>query len=625
MARIATQAVFTDAAQEPPAGAEVAPGMAGNPWNSAPFDRALSQDVLALVARLSTAQRFWLSGYLTGSLAHEAQQPAEVQVAPATVPVTILFGSESGNAEALARKLAQQLAARGTPHRVLDMLDCRKVDLEQARQLVAIISTHGDGDPPERAQPFFELLFGRRAPRLPQTRFAVLALGDSSYEHYCAAGRRLDARLEELGAQRALPRVECDVDFASPSSGWIESVLADFAAGDVGATRIHAVPGATVPAASAVAQVWTRKNPFAAEVLANQPLTARGSTKDVRHVELSLEGSGLQYEPGDALGIVPHNAPGEVDALLAQLGFPPDAVVEAGRRETSLREALLEHFEIGVLTPGFVRRYAEVTGSAELARLAADVPTLRNWLYGRDVRDVIADHPPPRDLDAPAFARLLSPLAQRLYSIASSLRAAPDEVHLTIGVVAHESRGRARRGVVSGAVAAQGEGTSLPVYLHRNEGFRLPADPAVPIVMIGAGTGVAPYRGFLAEREASGARGRNWLFFGDRSFELDFLYQSEWLSWRRSGLLTQLDVAFSRDQAQKVYVQHRLREQGAGLWRWLQEGAHLYICGDASRMAPDVEQALLDVARTHGGLDEEAAREYLRQLQSARRYQKDVY
>jgi sulfite reductase (NADPH) flavoprotein alpha-component len=618
MARTATQPALTDTVSELPA--------AGDPWNSAPFDRALSQETLALVARLSPAQRLWLSGYLAGSLAREMQGSLEgLQAAPASIPTTILFGSESGNAKALARQLAQRFAARGAPHRVLDMLECRKSDLEQAGQLVAIVSTHGDGDPPERAVPFFELLSGRRAPRLSQTRFAVLALGDSSYEQYCAAGRRLDARLEELGALRALPRVECDVDFASSSSGWMESVLGGFAAPDGEAPRIQTSSGAaSAPAAPAVAQVWTRRNPFAAEILANHPLTARGSTKDVRHMELSIQGSGILYEPGDALGIVPRNPSAEVDVLLARLAFSPEAPVEAAQRETSLREALMERFEIAVLSPGFVRRYAEATGDAGLAGLAGESAALRDWLYGRDLRDLIAEHP-PRNLDARAFAQLLSPLAPRLYSVASSLRAAPDEVHLTIGVVSHESHGRARRGVVSGAVAGKEEGATLPVYLHRNEGFRLPADPATPIVMIGAGTGVAPYRGFLAEREAAGAPGRNWLFFGDRSFELDFLYQAEWLAWRRSGLLTRLDVAFSRDQPSKVYVQHRLQEQGAGLWRWLQEGAHLYVCGDASRMAPDVEQALLEVTRTHGGLDEQAAQEYLKQLRRERRYQKDVY
>lgn len=589
-----------------------------DPWPSAPFDRGLADEIRALVARLAPGQRLWLSGYLAGGLAAAPEATTPGGAADA-VPVTILFGSQSGNSEALALRLSQQFEARGTAHRVLDMLDCRKADLEQARELVVIVSTHGDGDPPERAAPFFELLFGRKAPQLSRSRFAVLALGDTSYEHYCAAGRRVDTRLEELGAQRAMPRIDCDVDFEAAAANWIDSTVQAFAG-----RAAAAINAPAEPVSASIARVWTRKSPFAAEILANQPLTARGSTKDVRHVELSLDGADLSYQPGDALGIVPRNAGAEIEALLSQLDFGVDTLVRAGERELPLGTALCEHFEIGTLTAAFVRRYAQAVHSPALLQLVDDATALNRYLYGRDLRDLVAEHP-PRGLDAKAFAALLPPLAPRLYSIASSARATPDEVHLTVGVVAHESRGRARRGVVSGSLASLGTDATLPVYLHRNDGFRLPTDPAAAILMIGAGTGVAPYRGFLADREASGASGRNWLLFGDRSFELDFLYQAEWLAWRRRGLLTRLDVAFSRDQPEKIYVQHRLRENGADVWRWLQDGAHLYLCGDATHMAPDVERTLLDLARDHGGLDAEAAREYLLELQRQRRYQKDVY
>lgn len=603
------------------AGPEPAP-MTRNPWSAAPFPAPLSTEIQGLVARLSPAQRAWLSGYLAGLI---APAPAAVESVAASAPqesaVTILFGSQSGNGEGLARRTASQLAARGVPARVLDMLDCRKGDLEQARELLVIISTHGDGDPPERAVPLFELLGGRRAPRLAGVRYAVLALGDRSYEQFCAAGQKLDAQLEKLGAERLRPRVDCDVEFETPATEWMDAI------GTLLAQSRATSPVAQVtvaPASATVVQAWTRKHPFEATVLANQGLTVKGSTKEVRHIELALEGSGIQYEPGDALGIVPCNAPARVDALIDALGFDPDAAVQAGEHPADLRTALTRHFEIGTVSVAFLKRYAEATGHEALQRLAADRKQLGSFIRGRDVQDVVAEFP-PAGLDAAAFAPLLSPLAPRLYSIASSHRATPDEVHLTVGVVRHQAQGRERVGVVSGAIAALGEAAQLPVYLHRNEGFRLPADPATPIVMIGAGTGVAPYRGFLAEREAVGATGRNWLLFGDRSFESDFLYQAEWLAWRRSGLLSRIDVAFSRDQPQKVYVQHRLREQGAQVWRWLQEGAHLYLCGDASRMAVDVEQALLEVFTRHGGHDGDGATEYLRQLQRERRYQKDVY
>ena len=597
------------------------PSTTGQPagWNSAPFEGPLAAQIQALLAKLNPTQRAWLSGYLAGSLATSGQ-PAAMPAPLAGQPVTILYGSESGNSTGLATQVAARLEARQIPCRVLDMLDCRKADLEQARQLLVVVSTHGDGDPPEHAVPLFELLASRKAPRLPELQFAVLALGDRSYEQFCAAGMQLDARLEELGGKRLQPRVDCDVDFESAASEWMESVAALLADSVTGATAAPAM----APVSSTVVQAWTRKHPFQAPVLANHGLTARGSTKDVRHVELSLEHSGIQYEPGDALGIVPANPEAEVDALLALLGHAPEAPVEVGDSAVSLRTALLRHCEIGTLTPSMLRRYAEATGHAELQRITADKTLLQEFSWGRDLRDLVTQYP-QRDLDAAAFARLLSPLAPRLYSIASSQRTAPDEVHLTIGVVTYQTHGRVRHGVVSGTVASLAEDADLPVYLHRNEGFRLPGDPATPIVMIGAGTGAAPYRAFLADREATGATGRNWLFFGDRSFEFDFLYQSEWLAWRRSGLLSRLDVAFSRDQAEKVYVQHRLREQASELWRWLQEGAHLYICGDATHMAPDVEAALLDIATRQGGFDADGARDYLRQLQRERRYQKDVY
>lgn len=590
-------------------------------WNNAPFEPALAAEVRALAARLSTPQCAWLSGYLAGLLAPSSTPLQAAVSSPRPAPVTILYGSQSGNGEALARRTAARLASSGVGTRLLDMLDCRKGDLEQTSQLLVIVSTHGDGDPPERAQPLFELLSGKRAPRLPDLRYAVLALGDRSYEQFCAAGQKIDTLLEKLGARRLCQRVDCDVEFEADATKWMDAV---------GALLDHpqASPAPAAPAQACgqanVLQAWTRKHPFKAPVLANHGLTAAGSSKEVRHLELSLEGSGISYEPGDALGIVPRNHEPEVDALISLLGFDAEAPVPAGDTTTSLRSALLHHFEIGTLTASFLRRHAEATGHATLRKLVEDRSALHQYLRGRDVRDAVADFP-PADLDPAAFTRLLSPLAPRLYSIASSPRATPDEVHLTVGVIRHHSSGRQRQGVVSGAIPMLPEDADLPVYLHRNEGFRLPRDPSTPILMVGAGTGVAPFRGFMAEREATGARGPNWLVFGDRSFEHDFLYQAEWLAWRRSGLLHRIDVAFSRDQPEKVYVQHRLHEHGGEIWRWLQEGAHLYLCGDASRMAVDVETTLREVFARHGGLDAEAAADHLRLLQRERRYQRDVY
>lgn len=585
--------------------------MAGapDPWTASPLPAPLAEQARALVARLDRAQRFWLSGYLAAASNLDELADAAAGAPPprpSLPPVTVLFGSQSGNAERVARETADFLGRRGVACTVRDMMDCGKAELAAAHTLLVVVSTQGEGDPPDRALPLWELLESRRAPSLSHARFAVLALGDSSYRRFCETGRRFDARLEALGATRLRPRVDCDVDFDSAATGWMEGLADELSNDDAGAVSI--VRAGSAPVAT-VSSAHTRRNPFRARVLLNQRLTATGSSKDVRHVELSLEGSGIRYEPGDAIGVVPRNADADVEELLAVLPFDPDTPIRLESHDLPLREVLQGRVSIDVVDDEFLRVW---------------LPDGFESLRGLRLVDVIRDAP-PRDPDAAALIALLRPLAPRLYSIASSPHATPDEAHLTIGVVEYEYRGRPRGGLVSGAVAGlTGEGEHLPVYLHRNAGFRLPP-PDVPILMIGPGTGIAPFRGFVAERAATGARGRNWLVFGDRRFETDFLYQSEWLAWRRQGVLTRIDVAFSRDQHEKIYVQHRLREHGAEIWRWLQEGAVVYVCGDAKAMAPDVHAALLDVARAHGNLDPERAAEWLTQLQRERRYQRDVY
>ncbi len=578
-----------------------------------PFDRALADEVQRLVGGLDASQRAWLSGYLLGTL--NAAPVAAPVAAPATRPLaTILYGSQSGNCESLAKRLGDALTAIGVSSLTLDMLDCRKTHLEDAQHLLVIVSTHGEGDPPDRARPLYDLLHGRKGPKLAHLKYAVLALGDSSYEKFCETGRRFDARLETLGAQRLRDRVECDVDFQHTAEEWIATTASRLAARPVDSAGI-----ATVARTSAsVATAYTRKNPWQAPVLANIRLTARDSTKDVRHIELSIEDSGIHYEPGDAFGVVPRNHEAEVDELLAQLPFDADAAVTVNGSDSSLRTALIEHFDIGLLNRPLVDRYAALTKRSGL-------PEAKTSLQGRHLIDLIADCP-LRGVAVEQFVQILRPLAPRLYSVASSPKATPDEVHLTVRVVDYQSNGRQRRGVVSSALGKATDAEArIGIYPHRNTAFRLPAGTEAPVIMIGPGTGVAPFRAFLAEREALGSSGRNWLFFGDRTLRSDFLYQTEWLDWRRRGVLHRLDVAFSRDGGGKVYVQQRIREQGADLYAWLRDGAHIYVCGDALQMAPDVHAALLDVVRTHGALDAEAADEFLLTLQRERRYQKDVY
>lgn len=581
-----------------------------DPWKMAPFDAQTVQALRTAVQPLNAAQRLWLSGFLAGS-AH-LEMPVAAAAAPIAndAAITILFGSQSGNCERVATQLSQALSERGIAHVCLDMLDCRKSHLQEATKLFVVVSTHGEGDPPDRAASLHELLHSRKAPSLKHLKYSVLALGDSSYEKFCETGRQFDARLAELGAQALHARVECDVDFEAAARQWVEAVVSDAAAEQ---PAIVVTPRTQERALASVATAYTRKNPFQASVLVNQRLTARDSDKDVRHLEFSLEGSGMHYEPGDALGIVVRNSTANVERLLALLPYEGDAMVHHEAVSQPLRE-VLHHCDIGAITRAFTQKYIERVGAQ-----AAETSSFMNLTS-------LVTAFPPKTLGADDFAQLLRPLAPRLYSIASSVKATPDEVHLTVALVEFEVDGQRQYGVASHQIAEMtGEDVAAPVYLHRNPNFRLPADANVPVIMIGPGTGVAPFRAFLAERDALGARGRNWLFFGGRQFRSDFLYQAEWLDYRKRELLNRIDLAFSRDQPQKIYVQQRMREQGRELFSWLQEGAHVYVCGDAQHMANDVHQALLDVLCEHGGYSTDRAAEEVLELQRARRYQRDVY
>ncbi|CAL1241790.1 assimilatory sulfite reductase (NADPH) flavoprotein subunit [Candidatus Methylocalor cossyra] len=572
-----------------------------------------------LVRELSPTQLAWVSGYLAGLI--EGRPSAS---APAAAPeLTVLFASQTGNAEKLARRLHGRLQERGLAARIEGMDSYKPARLKQDRYLLIVASTYGDGEPPDHAREFYDFLHSPRAPRLEGLRYAVLALGDTSYEWFCKTGRDFDQRLEALGATRLFPRADCDLDYEDRAEAWIEGVL-----GALPATAPSRVECTTTPGVPSAPPSYSRKRPFPAPILDNIPLTGRGSTKEVRHIELSLAGSGLQYQPGDALGVVPRNWRARVEELIACLDLAPDARVPDGEGGTiTLEDALLNHYEITTLTRPFLEGYAELAGSRELAELLREDQRdrLRAFLQGREIIDLVQAYPVP-GLSAERFVGLLRKLPPRLYSIASSLKAHPDEAHLTVAVVRYQSHGRQRQGVAS-VFLAEGvaDGEPVPVYVHENPNFRLPEDPDAPVIMIGPGTGVAPFRAFLAEREATGAGGRNWLFFGDRHFRTDFLYQREWLEYRKKGLLHRIDVAFSRDDEAKTYVQHRMLEQSRELYAWLEQGAYCYVCGDAERMAPDVHQALIAVVAKEGGFDHQRAEAYVAELKAAKRYQRDVY
>ncbi|MGJ8522071.1 Sulfite reductase NADPH flavoprotein alpha-component [Carnimonas sp. R-84981] len=585
------------------------------------------------LAGLDAHQMTWLAGYLSALAAGgaAASAPAAGAAAGAAAPavdftLTVLFGSQTGNAERVAEQAAEAAKARGFTTRLLDMADVSKKDFKEPGHYLIVVSTQGEGEPPDTAEGFYELLDGRKAPKLDGSHFAVLGLGDSSYEFFCEMGKRTDKRFADLGAQRIHDRVDADVDYDDTAEQFIETALNAFDTlkGESAPAAAGSAPLTAAGSAAAPTSAWSRKNPFQAEVLESIQLNGRGSAKETHHIELSLEGSGLSYQPGDALGIVPQNDPSYVDEMIDVLEFSADHDLGDGRL---LRSALLQELEVTTLTRPLVKHWAELTDSAELKRLLEEDnrEELKQWLYGRQIIDVLRDYP-IKGLSPQDFVGALRKLPPRLYSIASSLDANPDEVHLTVGIVRYEAHGRARGGVTSTWLSDRVKpGDSIPIYIDHNKNFKLPEDGDTPIIMVGPGTGIAPFRAFLQQRDEDGAAGDNWLLFGDQHFNTDFLYQSEWLKMREQGLLTRLDVAFSRDQADKVYVQDRLREHGQEVFEWLSRGAHFYVCGDGDRMASDVHATLMEIAHTHGGMDEEAAAAWLRELQQSKRYQRDVY
>lgn len=588
-----------------------------------------------LLPTLTGAQASWLSGYLTalqstGGIATAAQPQAGTPAAAVSSTareVTILFGSQTGNCSGLAKKLSKKLTEQGAVVTLSSMSDFKPANLKKVQNLLIVVSTHGEGEPPDNAISFHEFLLGKRAPKMDGVSFSVLALGDTSYEFFCQTGKDFDQRLEELGATRIVPRVDCDVDFDEPAAEWIEDVTRKLGEGNAQAAAAVSSVGGT--ASNETESEFSRTNPFHAEILENLNLNGRGSDRETRHLEISLEGSGLQYEPGDSLGIYPENHPQLVDDLIAAMDWNPEESITINKQGDllALRKALLRHYEITVLTKPLIKQFAEIAASPGLKELVepGQEQKLKEYIEERDLLDLVQDFQ-LKGIPAASFTSVLRKLPARLYSISSSPKATPDEVHITVRAVQYEAHGRNRYGVCSTQLADRLQpGDTLPVYIQHNPNFKLPANPDAPVIMIGPGTGVAPFRAFLSEREETGSEGKSWLFYGDQHFATDFLYQIEWQRWLKDGVLTRMDVAFSRDTDQKVYVQHRMLEKSKELYEWLQEGAYVYVCGDEKKMAHDVHATLAAILEQEGGLSAEEAADYLLRMQQEKRYQRDVY
>jgi len=597
--------------------------------NTAPFAPEQVQWLNQFLPGLQADQLTWLEGFVSGLRAGRGgvAAPAAVAAAPVEKPeVTILYGSESGNAEALADQTAKKIVAAGLKAKVLNMGDIKPAKLKDVKNLLVLVSTWGEGDAPENAVDFHAAFMGDKAPKFEGTRFSVLGLGDTSYEHFCKMGKDFDSRLEALGGQRIFPRQDCDVDFDDDYAKWSQGVISELEklAEPVAAPAATAAPAAA-PVTATVA--YGRKNPFPSELKERVMLNGRGSAKETIHLEFDLEGSGLTYEAGDALAVVPHNAEDVVDDIIKTTKLDPDADVTVKEFNGTLREALTTQLDITGISLPVLKRYNEIAKDPKLDELLdpANKGKLQEFLYGREIVDVLHEFP-AKEITPDALVNIMRRLPPRLYSIASSPKAHPGEVHLTVAVVRYDAHGRKRKGVCSTYLADRiEEGGKAEIFVSPNKHFKVPANPDAPMIMVGPGTGIAPFRAFIEERKATEAKGKNWLFFGDQHYLTDFLYQTEWQDYLADGILNKLDVAFSRDQKEKVYVQDRMRDNAKEIYAWLKEGASFYVCGDASRMATDVDTALHDIVEKEGGMSKEDAAAYVKQLKADKRYLRDVY
>lgn len=595
----------------------------------------LTPEALQTLSGLTPTQLAWLSGYawarsqgaqnsLASNLAESAVNFNPVLTTQAEpLKVTVLSGSQTGNAKSVADQLAERLKTEGVDVVRTQLKDYKAKNIADEKLVLLVTSTQGEGEAPEEGVVLLKLLNGKKAPKLPQLQFAVLGLGDSSYPNFCQAGKDFDQRFAQLGANRLLDVALADLDFNATAEKWIEDVVAvvkEKAASAV-ATATTSVQTATILAEPSK---YNKENPFAATLITNQRLTDREAEKDVRHLEFDLSGSGLHYQAGDVLGVYFENDPALVAEILAAVAVNGEDIVEVNGKTLPISTALQTELELTQNTPAFVKAYAALANHAALNAIVADSAQLAELVANTPIVDVLNAY--PTQLTAAQLSTLFRPITPRLYSISSSPEEVGEEVHLSVGVVRYAHNGKARAGGASSYLADRvEEDGQVRVFVEHNDNFRLPQDNTKPIIMIGSGTGIAPFRAFVQQRAAEQAEGKNWLIFGNQHFALDFLYQTEWQQFAKDGFLHKYSFAWSRDQAEKIYVQDKIRENAEDLWQWLQQGAHIYVCGDAARMAKDVNQALLEVIAQQGQLSADDAEEYLDNLREEKRYQRDVY
>ena len=589
---------------------------------TSPLSESQLAQLQQATAGLDAVQTAWVSGYLAGVSQGPVTAAAPTQSEGQSL--TILVGSQTGNAKGVAQELAEQATAKGIPNQLISMADYKVKAIKDESHVIVVASTNGEGEAPDDAIDLHAFLASKKAPKLAGLKFAVLGLGDSSYEFFCQTGKDFELRLQTLGGEIITDRLDADVDYQEVTQAWFDKALTAVEATleKAGTSTTAAVATGTI----VTENKYNKQNPFSASLLTSQKITGDRSAKDVRHIEIDLEGSDLHYTAGDALGVWFKNDQNMVDELIEKLGLDATKEVTVGDNKIALKEALIEEYELTGTHPGFIEGYAALTENKALQKLAEDKNACRDFANNNQIVDVVTATGNDKVTEE-NFVALLRRSSPRLYSIASSQTEVEDEVHLTVGAVVFENEAGQQRGGSASTFLSHRlqEGEEVKVFIEDNHNFRLPANPDTPVIMVGPGTGIAPFRAFMQEREASEATGKNWLLFGDQTFNEDFLYQVEWQTHLKSGLLTKLDLAFSRDQAEKIYVQDRLKENAAEVFKWLQDGAHFYVCGDANRMAKDVQTTLIDIISKQGKLSLEDAEEYLTELRQAKRYQRDVY